>query len=215
MTNCSNPSGRVDTSHRQIASCENFCENPCLRSKSHKIKSDWTCATCCGDKFCCGVKDLSWFVAATYRATCCRNLSPDLHTKGNLPPRRVAVTCRLVCSYRYFQLFIKNNLLIPLEKKCFFIFLLLLSLPLQKCKFCTISSEPSIYEANSNVANLTSRETGVNRRREWLWKPANHQTWKQRYGRLFWELPNCAKSFAFCSQIVTEKVNSMFVSLGQ
>ena len=119
-TNCSNPSARGDTSHREIASSKNFCENPCLRSKSQKIKSDWTCATCCDDKFCCGVKDLSWFVAATHCATCCTNLSPDLYTRGDLPPRHVAATCRLVCSYRYFQLTIENNFLIPPEKNVLF-----------------------------------------------------------------------------------------------
>ena len=66
---------------------------------------------------------------------------------------------------RYVLLFV-NHLkycLNPTRKKSFNKFLVLLRFPLQRCKFWTlpIGSEPSMLVANSNVANLRGRETGV------------------------------------------------------
>ena len=67
---------------------------------------------------------------------------------------------------RYVLLFV-NHLkycLNPTRKKSFNKFLVLLRFPPpQRCKFWTlpIGSEPSILAANSNVANLRGRETGV------------------------------------------------------
>ena len=114
-TSCSNTSRRLiipceqvglivaatrwgDTSQRQIASCvqEKFCENLCLRNriffcrcnKSQKIKSDWICATCCGDKILLQQQRFSQKSYSTHEAicrcwcvtaTCWYNLSPSVY----------------------------------------------------------------------------------------------------------------------------------------
>ena len=78
-TNCSNPSGRGDTSHREIASSKNFCENPCLRSKSQKsnqIELERRVA-------------MTNFVA---ESRICRDLSPQRIAQ------LVAQTCRPTCT---------------------------------------------------------------------------------------------------------------------
>ena len=68
----------------------------CRRNKSHKIKSDYICATFCGDKILLlrqrfpsnSPLQTTRFVPATCRATCCINLSPSLIPRR---PRSFAV----------------------------------------------------------------------------------------------------------------------------
>ena len=100
---------------RQIASFipENFCENLCLCNRillsqqvvqiqSDLIISRLVAAT----KFCCGDKDFHKHSPCRPHQAICRYdvtpqrvaESPDLHTRSDLSPRRIAATCGLVCS---------------------------------------------------------------------------------------------------------------------
>ena len=85
---------------------DDFCENLYRRNMSQK-KSNQTefVRLVAGTKFCCrgkfSPKNLlytgSHLSLRCVAATCCCNYSPDLHTKSDLSPRRVAATHRLVC----------------------------------------------------------------------------------------------------------------------
>ena len=82
-----------DTSQQQIASCvlENFCENlfpqqNFVAAKVEKIKSDWSCATCCGDKFLLQRQRFSQKFSSANGVFC----------RCNVSLRPVAATCRLV-----------------------------------------------------------------------------------------------------------------------
>ena len=100
---------------RQITSCipENFSENLCLCNRillsqqvvqiqSDLIISRLVAAT----KFCCGDKDFHKHSPCRPHQAICRYdvtpqrvaESPDLHTRSDLSPRRIAATCGLVCS---------------------------------------------------------------------------------------------------------------------
>ena len=46
-------------------------------------------------------------------------------------------------------------------------------------------------------------------RRDWKEKPANIKV--ENNGAVCWKLPGSAQSFVFCSQIVTEQINAMFL----
>ena len=59
----------------------------CCCNKSQKIKSDWICATCCGDKILLQQQIFTKF-SSTHEAIC----------RCNVSPRHVAATCRLVCT---------------------------------------------------------------------------------------------------------------------
>ena len=86
-----------DTSQRQIALCQYwriFAKNIfvsatefCCCNKSQKIKSDWICATCCGDKILLQQQIFTKF-SSTHEAI----------YRCNVSPRHVAATCRLVCT---------------------------------------------------------------------------------------------------------------------
>ena len=60
-TSCSNKvRRRVAATNRFVCTGEFLCgisEYFCGCNKSQKIKSDWICATYCGDKFCCSYRD--------------------------------------------------------------------------------------------------------------------------------------------------------------
>ena len=59
----------------------------CCCNKSQKIKSNWICATCCGDKILLEQQIFTKF-SSTHEAIC----------RCNVSPRHVAATCRLVCT---------------------------------------------------------------------------------------------------------------------
>ena len=87
-TSCSN------TVRRHLASCvlDNFLKifdsatEFCRRNKSQKIKSDWICATCCGDKILLQRQRFSQKFSSTHEGI----------SRCNVLPRHVAATCHLV-----------------------------------------------------------------------------------------------------------------------
>ena len=111
-----------DMSQRQIASCvlENVCENLC---RCNRILLPQQVAQIQSDLIFCDLLQRQNSVAETKIFTkilqytrsdlslqrvaspCCCNLSPDLFTWSDLSPRRVAATCRLVCTDLYTTLY--------------------------------------------------------------------------------------------------------------
>ena len=89
-----------NTLQQQIASCvlENFCENLCRRNKSHRFSLIWGFVTCCSDKM---LLRRQRFSQKFSEAICRCDVSPHLYTRSDLLPRRVAATCRLVCTDLY------------------------------------------------------------------------------------------------------------------
>ena len=49
----------------------------CRRNKTRKIKSDWICATCCGDKILLQRQRFSQNFSSTHEAICRRDVSPQ------------------------------------------------------------------------------------------------------------------------------------------
>ena len=49
----------------------------CRRNKTRKIKSDWICATCCGDKILLQRQRFSENFSSTHEAICRRDVSPQ------------------------------------------------------------------------------------------------------------------------------------------